>query len=66
MNGRTVDRTDGQDDHLDSSLNNFLKDYYGGNTPGVRRRSWGPNLMTQNAIGHRIGKNINPVLSGKR
>lgn len=65
VNGRTVDRTDGQDDHLDSSLNNFLKDYYGGNTPGVRRRSWGPNLMTQNAIGHRIGKNINPVLSGK-
>lgn len=65
VNGRTVYRTEGQDDHLDSSLNNFLKDYYGGNTPGVRRRSWGPNLMTQNAIDHRIGKNINPVLSGK-
>ncbi|XP_078313770.1 rho guanine nucleotide exchange factor 28-like isoform X2 [Crassostrea virginica] len=65
VNGKTVERGDSQEEHLDSSLNNFLKDYYGGNTPGVRRRSWGPNLMTQNAIGNRINKNTNPVLTGK-
>ncbi|XP_061172276.1 A-kinase anchor protein 13-like isoform X3 [Saccostrea echinata] len=65
VNGKTVEHTDSQEEPLDSSLNNFLKDFYGGNTPGVRRRSWGPNLMTQNAIGHRINKKSNPVLSGK-
>ncbi|KAK3098961.1 hypothetical protein FSP39_024733 [Pinctada imbricata] len=39
VNGVTLE---GSQDGLDHSLNNFLKDYYGGNTPGVRRRSWAP------------------------
>lgn len=46
INGVTVDSTD--DIRLDESLNNFLNNYYGGNTPGVRRRrSWSPNAMSK-------------------
>ncbi|XP_033750595.1 A-kinase anchor protein 13-like isoform X3 [Pecten maximus] len=43
INGVTVDHSN--DFTLDGSLNRFLRDFYGGNTPGVRRRSWGGNFL---------------------
>ncbi|XP_060070706.1 A-kinase anchor protein 13-like [Ylistrum balloti] len=43
INGITVDHS--SDFTLDASLNRFLRDFYGGNTPGVRRRSWGGNFL---------------------
>ncbi|XP_071171844.1 rho guanine nucleotide exchange factor 28-like isoform X38 [Mytilus edulis] len=45
VNGITLDSSD--DIRLDTSLNRFIKDYYGDNTPGVRRRSsWCPQTST--------------------
>ncbi|XP_021348767.1 A-kinase anchor protein 13-like isoform X3 [Mizuhopecten yessoensis] len=44
INGVTLDHST-NDFRLDVSLNRFLRDFYGGNTPGVRRRSWGGNLL---------------------
>ena len=45
VNGVTLNSTD--DIRLDASLNRFIKEYYGDNTPGVRRRSsWCPQTST--------------------
>ena len=45
VNGITLDSSD--DIKLDSSLNRFIKEYYGDNLPGVRRRnSWCPQTST--------------------
>ena len=62
MNGVTLD---GSEDRLDASLNNFLKDFYGGNTPGVRRRSWAPNSTTTQTIDNLHHEDSAP-LSAKR
>ncbi|XP_069137143.1 rho guanine nucleotide exchange factor 18-like isoform X6 [Argopecten irradians] len=54
INGVTVDHS--SDFTLDASLNRFLRDFYGGNTPGVRRRSWGGNLLEGQKLQVRHGR----------
>ena len=65
VNGVTYSSTD--DIRLDSSLNRFIKEYYGDNTPGVRRRSsWCPqtSTITEDFQGKYVNKDV--FSQGKR
>ncbi|XP_071171845.1 rho guanine nucleotide exchange factor 18-like isoform X39 [Mytilus edulis] len=65
VNGITLDSSD--DIRLDTSLNRFIKDYYGDNTPGVRRRSsWCPQTSTITEDLHKKYVTQNSFSQGKR
>ncbi|XP_052101196.1 rho guanine nucleotide exchange factor 28-like isoform X2 [Mytilus californianus] len=65
VNGITLDSSD--DIRLDTSLNRFIKDYYGDNTPGVRRRSsWCPQTSTITEDLHNKYVNQSSFSQGKR
>ncbi|XP_063434226.1 rho guanine nucleotide exchange factor 28-like isoform X7 [Mytilus trossulus] len=65
VNGITLNSSD--DIRLDTSLNRFIKDYYGDNTPGVRRRSsWCPQTSTITEDLHKKYVTQNSFSQGKR
>ena len=52
VNGVTLDNP-ASEYKLDASLNRFVQDFYGGNTPGTdRRRSWCPSLLESERLRH--------------
>lgn len=54
-------------DFLDGSLNRFLSQYYGGNVPCVRRRSWCSEIVNDTSrIQRRALKATMLAISGKR
>ena len=65
VNGVTYCSTD--DIRLDSSINRFIKEYYGDNTPGVRRRSsWCSQTSTIREEFQRKYVNKDDFSQGKR